>query len=67
MYKEDIMKKQFLTSGDINCDCGKSWHYETLGDRLSCHFCGKSHKADGEKVEYIPEQPEEAEDGESLD
>ena len=50
---------QYLTKGDIECDCGNEWHYETLGDFLTCGKCRKRHRAEGEKVLYQPEIIEE--------
>lgn len=61
------MDKRYLTVGDAVCGCGNTWHFETLGESITCSLCRMTHKAIGEKIEYVEHiEPEGGDESDGI-
>ena len=44
-----------MKKGNITCECGQEFYYETIRDYVVCIKCGKSHELKLEPSEDIDE------------
>ena len=50
-----------MKQGQINCECGNAFFFQSIREEIPCMKCGKTHKNEGEPVLEIEEEeaPEE--------
>lgn len=51
-----------MRGGQITCECGQLFYFETVRDTVNCIKCGKKHDVSG----FGPIVPEETEDETEL-
>lgn len=52
---------EIMRHGQINCECGNEFYFQSIRGNVPCMKCGKMHKNEGEPVPEIEEKeaPEE--------
>lgn len=52
---------EIMRQGQINCECGNEFYFQSIRETIPCMKCGKVHPNKGEPVPEIEEEetPEE--------
>lgn len=50
-----------MRQGQINCECGNEFYFQSLREQVPCMKCGKMHDNEGEPIPEIEETQEEGE------